>query len=440
MKKRGFTLIELLVVIAIIGILVALLLPAIAKAREAARSAACKNNLRQFGVGLHLFADKDPAGRFCTGSSDQSRDGCMDTWGWVADLVNSGAGKPGEMLCPTNPLLGSEKLNDFYGVATSGPTSADHATAIPGGADRYTVGICGAAEYKSKAAGTGTGTNYAKTDASTADRATVTSWAIVADGYNSNYAASWYLTRMGPQLAIVGSAPSTMTTTSLNASDTGAGLKGLPSTLGPLTRRVAESAVVPTSSIMLLGDATPGDINESTMKFSAEQRNTDFINVALGTTVSKLWIPQGALTTEAASDGPAYWNTSNSRIALIAKPAAVLDAQMLCDFKQNCGQPLGPNGVAADGSDTYMHDNRDFYAVHGGGSKGATCNILMADGAVKTFTDANGDGFLNPGFPVVLTNATDVDNVGFADNTLEMARGEAFNGVFLYKQTKGKQE
>src|SRR6476620_2076881 len=111
MKKRGFTLIELLVVIAIIGVLVALLLPAIAKAREAARGAACKNNLRQFGMGLNLFADKDPSGRFCSGATDNTRDGCMDTYGWVADLVNSGAAKPAEMLCPSNPLLGLEKLN-----------------------------------------------------------------------------------------------------------------------------------------------------------------------------------------------------------------------------------------------------------------------------------------------------------------------------------------
>ena len=62
MKRRtqGFTLVELLVVIAIIGLLVALVLPAISRARESARTAACQNNLRQFGIGLHIFADRDP--------------------------------------------------------------------------------------------------------------------------------------------------------------------------------------------------------------------------------------------------------------------------------------------------------------------------------------------------------------------------------------------
>jgi prepilin-type N-terminal cleavage/methylation domain-containing protein len=56
-RPRGFTLIELLVVISIIGILVALLLPALDRAKGSAKSAACKSNLRQIGVGLRLYVD-----------------------------------------------------------------------------------------------------------------------------------------------------------------------------------------------------------------------------------------------------------------------------------------------------------------------------------------------------------------------------------------------
>ena len=80
-RPRGFTLVELLVVIAIIGILIALLLPAVQAAREAARRAQCTNNLKQIGLGLHLFHDVH--GNFPVGQPDDDN----DNYAWGSYII-----------------------------------------------------------------------------------------------------------------------------------------------------------------------------------------------------------------------------------------------------------------------------------------------------------------------------------------------------------------
>jgi prepilin-type N-terminal cleavage/methylation domain-containing protein/prepilin-type processing-associated H-X9-DG protein len=393
---KGFTLVEMLVVIAIIAILAAILLPALSAARESARSSQCKANLRQFYVSISTRAERDAASRFAsTGAWDGERDGCLDTYGWVADMVNGGVGKPGELLCPSNPSKVNEKYNDYLGVSTfAGAAEGGDPLKVNGGAcARFDTGW----------------TPEEKRD--------FVSKFFYQPGYNTNYMTTWFFSRTAPRVQ----SDATGLITFPNTGPTAA-IKGINGSLGVLTRAYVDNSFHSSSVIPIFGDSNVGDAKEAFLA-------NDILNAD-----GSVAIPSGSRSVESFNDGPSLnepdmvawkgWGKSVTGVVTIQDPAT--GASMYRDEQGDTVTPIVPNNLKRS-----LQDYRDFGPTHGSG-KGGACNILFADGSIKSFNDENGDGYLNPGFQISASaTAADIAKVGYTNADVELPEALIFSGVFL---------
>ncbi len=335
-EKSGFTLIELLVVITIIGVLVGLLFPVIGMARARARDSQCKNNLRQIGVALIARTTSDPRSAFCSGNFNWKTDGAITEKGWVADVIDQGGGRPGDLLCPTN--VG--RLSETYSDLLSLPISNINNDCIPMTGRKPQIDptgeMIGSPCFKISANGIVPGEQ----------RRLLIEEEVYEEGYNTNYTASWYLVRGEPRLDTTGNLEP-------KDPDCATDITSINTTTGPLTSQQADRYKGGISNLPLLGD---GHIIP---------RSSDY-------TIGSNSI--GTIFVKSMTAGPAL--RTNMQTPFFNTPAEQSRSYWWSVWAEDVVQ--------------------DYSAFSPNHSSAA--NILFADGSVVSFKDSNQDGVLNSGF------------------------------------------
>lgn len=350
--RTGFTLIEMMVTISIIGLLIAMLLPVVQRVRNNAYDTQCRSNLKQLAQGLMQRAASSSNGEYCSGAWDWKRDGAVHDVGWVADLVHQGI-RPGELMCPASSQVGSRVLQELLTMDAQANKCADSL----GGSDRVMP------DRTVKP-------NPCKQLVGASNKAQLIDELLIFEGYNTNYATSWFLVRSEVNIDYSGKLINKQPACSTSPRERSC-------TIGPLTSARVGTRIA-SNTVPLLGCGGVADQDYSTL------------SEAIGV------LEVGSFLADSYSYGPRDKSTFTAPAIAAGTP----------------GGFFGPWNAA-------LQDYRAFGPVHGSRRKGG-CNIAFLDGSVKPFTDENGDGYLNNGFAPSSVS-------GFEDDAIELPDAEVHN-------------
>jgi prepilin-type N-terminal cleavage/methylation domain-containing protein/prepilin-type processing-associated H-X9-DG protein len=361
-KRHGFTLVELLVVIAIIGLLVALLLPALSAARQTAIAAGANTTLNGFGRSFLITADQDVAerGQLSSGAFDHLRDGDVRRVGWVADVIKNKVVNPGKALDALNPSKVNEKVGDYTGATNV--TGKGNKTRWKGQNGNLNFG----------------GTNGPKDVTTAAQKQKV--W---DDGHNTNFCTTWHFSR-GDVLGSGGTVPADM---NFSSADPG---KCPMDGDGPLSESKLMKTTVSRDLIACVGNSRNGDGSDA----AVTQTYADTVNTFVGLTGADGNPPllkAGDFTVESFTDGM----------------SAVPEGNVATD--------IGIAGATDEPADR-LHELNDLVPIVGGRKSGdgkyvgGSVQLLFADGHVEKVRDVAGlndepDGFIG-GFRENTTDTT----------------------------------